>query len=247
MKLRILLCVTLVLGVSAVVANTLEPPKTPEVYKIDGTHSVVIFGIKHLNVANFYGRFNDVSGNFVIDDKKPANSMVELSIKSASIDTNAGNRDKFLRSAQFFDTDKYPEITFKAKGFKKSGKSSYKVKGDLTLLGVSKSITIKVDKIGSGKDPWGGYRSGFETHFSIKRSEVELRSGCRAKSSNIWVSFAATIWLRGDEQDVGSGGVSSEGKGAWAKQRSTWTRQSLACRMEAAWVWVTVTAVWMRC
>ncbi|MGE0481898.1 MAG: YceI family protein [Phycisphaerae bacterium] len=145
-------------------------------YKADAVHSAVIFRIKHLNVSYSYGRFNDVAGSFSFDDAKPENSALEFTVKTASIDTHDKKRDDHLRSAEFFDAEKHPAITFKSKAVKKLGESEFEVAGDLTLRGVTKPLTVKVERTGAGPDPWGGQRSGFETTFTIKRGDFEMNA-----------------------------------------------------------------------
>lgn len=147
-----------------------------DTYKADAVHSAVIFRIKHLNVSYCYGRFNDVAGSFSFDDAKPESSALEFTVKTESIDTADKKRDDHLRSAEFFDAAKHPTITFKSKSVKKLGENEFEVAGELTLRGVTKPLTVKVERTGSGADPWGGQRAGFETTFTIKRSDFEVNA-----------------------------------------------------------------------
>jgi polyisoprenoid-binding protein YceI len=120
-------------------------------------------------VSNVRGRFNDFSGTVEMDPKAPQKSSVEFHIKADSIDTGNADRDKHLKTADFFDTEKFPEITFKSDSVKPTGKNKYDVTGTLTLHGVSKKVTLPVTFLGEAKDPWGGTRAGFETATKLDR------------------------------------------------------------------------------
>lgn len=143
-------------------------------YKVDAVHSSAIFRIKHMNVSYSYGRFNDIGGTIKWDDQKLADSSLKVEVKVASIDTADAKRDAHLKNADFFDADKYPTITFQSKSIKKTSDNKYDVVGELTLHGVTKPLTVSLEKVGAGSDPWGGNRAGFETTFTIKRSEYGM-------------------------------------------------------------------------
>lgn len=143
-------------------------------YAIDNSHSTVLFRIKHLGVSYCYGRFNEIEGKLAFNDGDDAANALEIKIKAASIDSNDKKRDDHLRGPDFFNVKQFPEMTFKSRGFKKAGTGKYKVVGDLTLHGVTKSISVDLDHVGAGKDPWGGERTGFEGSFEIKRSEYGI-------------------------------------------------------------------------
>lgn len=156
-----------------------EPKTTLEAsgtYKIDPVHTSIWFGINHLGVADFYGRFNEVSGEFTLA-KDPAESQLEVIIPVASIDTNNAERDKHLKAAEFFDVEKYPEIRFRSRQFKRTEKQdTFEVKGELTLRGVTRPLVIELRQTGAGEDPWGNFRSGLETTFTIKRSDFGMNA-----------------------------------------------------------------------
>ena len=110
-----------------------------------------------------------------MDPKNLPASSVEFHIKAASIDTgNQADRDKHLRTADFFDVEKYPEITFKSESIKATGKDKYDVTGTLTLHGVSKKVTLPVTYLGQAKDPWGNTRAGFETETTLNRKDYGI-------------------------------------------------------------------------
>jgi polyisoprenoid-binding protein YceI len=145
-----------------------------ETYEVDLEHSSITFRIKHLGITYVYGRFNDMSGILKIDNQTPANSSVQVSAKTESVDTNVPKRDDHLRSPDFFDAKKFPTISFTSKSFKKLDEDTYEVAGSLNLHGITRPLTVTVEHTGSGKDPWGGYRTGYETTFTIKRSDFGM-------------------------------------------------------------------------
>lgn len=152
---------------SAAAAQAADP------YNIDPGHSQVGFQIRHL-VTQVGGKFNDYKGTVQLDPAKLESSSVEFAIKTASIDTGVADRDKHLRSADFFDAEKFPEITFKSKGIKATGKDQYAVTGTFTMHGVSKEITLPVTFNGTAKDPWGGQRAGFSAETTLNRKDYGI-------------------------------------------------------------------------
>jgi polyisoprenoid-binding protein YceI len=145
----------------------------PVVYKIDPNHSAVSFTVRHF-VSNVPGRFGDFDGTIVYDAQNPAASSVKLNVRSASIDTNNENRDKHLRSADFFDVEKHPALTFVSTAVKKADADTLEVTGDLTMHGVTKQVTVPVDFLGSMKNPRGGEKAGFETAFTLDRKDYGI-------------------------------------------------------------------------
>lgn len=148
-------------------------PLKADTFAIDAGHSEVGFQVRHL-VSQTRGRFNDFAGTVNLDPKNLASSSVEFTIKATSIDTNVADRDKHLRSADFFDVEKYPEITFKSKSIKKASGDTYNVTGTLTMHGVSKEITLPVTYLGQAKDPWGNTRAGFEAETTLNRKDFGI-------------------------------------------------------------------------
>ena len=143
-----------------------------DTFKIDPVHSSIVFSIKYL-VSDFYGRFNDVSGQVVFDKADPAKSSVELTIPVESIDTHYEKRDQHLKSPDFFNAKQFPTIVFKSKSVEGSG-DNYKVTGDLNLHGVTKPLTLEIKRGPDGKGMEGEIRGGGETRFTIKRSDFGM-------------------------------------------------------------------------
>jgi polyisoprenoid-binding protein YceI len=155
----------LVIAHSAVAADT---------FVIDKVHSSIGFQVRHL-FSNVPGKFDDFSGAIHFDDANPDQSSVEVTIKTASVNTGVKMRDDDLRSPNFFDAQKYPEITFKSTSVKASGKDSFDVTGDLTIHGVTKPVVLKVELIGKGPGmKEGTITSGWDASTAVKRSEFGL-------------------------------------------------------------------------
>ena len=147
-----------------------------DTYKIDPVHSTAIFRISHLGSSFVYGRFDDVEGTFTVDEQKPDDVMFDVSIKAASVDTNSAARDKHLKSADFFSVNEFPALTFKSTSVKAEGDKKYDVTGDLTIHGVTKSVTATVDFVGTadGTQMKMGFRAGYKAHMTIKRSDFGM-------------------------------------------------------------------------
>ncbi|HVZ22257.1 MAG TPA: YceI family protein [Vicinamibacterales bacterium] len=142
-------------------------------YKIDKAHSEAVFQVRHL-LTKVQGRFTDFEGSIQFNEAAPEQSTVDFTIKATSIDTAEPDRDKHLRSADFFDVEKFPTITFRSKRIVKKGPDTYDVVGDFAVHGVTKEITLPVTHLGKAKDPWGGDRLGFEAEFMMNRKDYGL-------------------------------------------------------------------------
>jgi len=134
-----------------------------------GAHQFVMFKISHLGYSWLYGRFNDFDGEFMYDAENPENSSVSVTVDTASVDSNHAERDKHLRSDDFLNVGEFPEATFTSKRVEVDDEGEADIIGDLTLNGVTREITLDTEMLGHGKDPWGGYRMGFEaeTKFNL--------------------------------------------------------------------------------
>lgn len=152
-------------------------------YQFDkqGQHAFIEFRIQHLGYSWVYGSFKDFDGSFTYDEKDPAKDKVEVTIKTGSIDTNHAERDKHIRGGDFLNAAKFPEAKFVSTAVKKDGET-YKITGDFTLNGVTKPITLDAKLMGEGKDPWGGYRAGFEAQGNIKLKDFNIKSDLGPKS-----------------------------------------------------------------
>lgn len=140
-------------------------------YSIDPAHTTVGFSVRHLVINNVPGRFREFNGTIQYDPQNLADSSVTFTAKSNSIDTGVEPRDKHLRSADFFDVERYPEITFKSTRIEKKGKDDFIAHGDFTLHGVTKTVALPFKMYGAIKDPWGKMRIGVEAGLTINRQD----------------------------------------------------------------------------
>ena len=145
------------------------------VYTVDTVHSSLVFKIRHAGLANFYGRFNDFTGEIHFDQDEPANSRMSFTVQTGSVDTGNSNRDAHLRNADFFNSRQYPTITFTSTGIKQAGENEYEVTGDLTLQGETRPITARLTDVTTGKVREND-ALGFEATFSIKRSDFGMNT-----------------------------------------------------------------------
>lgn len=163
--------------IGAALALTLSSAAfSAETYQIDkkGMHAAIQFKIKHLGYSWLIGRFNDFDGTIVYDEKSPTASSVNVTIQTASVDSNHAERDKHLRSDDFLNVSKFPTATFKSDKVVNKSKGNVDIIGTLTLNGVSKSVTIDASEIGAGSDPWGGFRRGFEGTAEIALKDFNI-------------------------------------------------------------------------
>jgi polyisoprenoid-binding protein YceI len=166
-----------------------------EHWNIDPAHSGAYFVVRHMVVSKVRGAFTRWSGTLTVDDERPETSRVEVSIETASIDTRDAKRDAHLRSADFFDAERFPEITFRSTRVASLGRESVQVVGDLTIHGVTRSVMLDVDFLGRGKDPWGGERAGFSAKTAINRGDFGLRWNQALETGGVLVGEKVEIEL----------------------------------------------------
>lgn len=162
-------------------------------YKIDtaGAHAFVQFKIKHLGYSWLYGRFNDFEGRFNYDPAKPEASTVNVTIKTASIDSNHAERDKHLRNEDFLYVDEYPQATFKSTRIVLDDDGDEAdIIGDFTLRGVTREITLEAELLGHGEDPWGGYRMGFEAETELKLADFGIPMDLGKASETVHIEIS---------------------------------------------------------
>ena len=143
-------------------------------WAIDPVHSSVEFAVRHLMITTVKGRFADVQGTVVLDDASPSGSSAEITIQASSIDTREPQRDAHLRSADFFDAENFPTLTFRSRSVRDWQDEGFTLVGDLTIHGVTREVALDVTSEGRTKDPWGGERAGFTATTKIKRSDFGL-------------------------------------------------------------------------
>ncbi|MBC7270709.1 MAG: YceI family protein [Streptomyces sp.] len=157
-------------------------------YTIDPAHSTLGFVARHAMVTNVKGKFLDFSGSLHLDGTDPAKSTASIDVKMESIDTGNADRDGHLKSADFFKTDEYPTMTFRSTSAESLGGDDYRITGDLSILGVTKPITIDLEFNGVAKDPFGNERVGFEGKATILRSEWGLTWNAALETGGFLVS-----------------------------------------------------------
>ena len=142
-----------------------------------------------MNTSHAWGRFNDLSGSFVLDEANPAATVLDFKVKTESIDTGNAKRDQHLKSPDFFSAVQYPTIAFKSKSVTK-GSTGYDVVGDLTLHGVTKAIKVLLTPVGKGKGPTGGDTAGIDATFTIKQSDFGMSKMVGAIGDDVWVNVS---------------------------------------------------------
>lgn len=169
------LSIALLLGITAFSFAKTTPAEPRELvpYDIDTGHSIVIFKIRHLGVANFYGTFDNVSGEIQYDEASPKKSSVKVEVDSTSIDSNNDERNELLMSSDFFDSENHKTWTFESTGVKKGKKDKLTLNGKLTMRGVEKEIEAELVPVGSGQT-FMGERVGFEARFTIDRNDFKI-------------------------------------------------------------------------
>jgi len=145
-----------------------------ESWNFDTVHSSVNFWVRHLMVSKVHGRFTKWSGSILFDEKAPASSRVDVEIDASSIDTREPQRDTHLRSADFFEVEKYPTLKFVSTKVDATNPTDFKLTGDLTMHGVTKSVTLDVEYAGRAKHPQMGERVGFSARGALSRKEWGL-------------------------------------------------------------------------
>lgn len=168
-------------------------------YKVDPEHTTVAFEVRHL-FTSVEGRFRRFHGTIEFDPAHPEATRVEGAIEAASIDTNNEKRDKHLRSADFFDVAKHPEIRFVSTGVSDvdAAKKKGKLHGKLTIHGVEKPIVLDVKYLGTGKDPWGNVRGGFEARGEINRKDFGLTWNETLETGGLLVGDEVTIRINAE-------------------------------------------------
>lgn len=164
-------------------------------WNVDPAHSSIDFAIRHMMVSKVKGTFESFEASIEADLEDLTTASIEFSVDVNSISTRSEDRDNHLRSADFFDVEHYPKMTFKATQITKKSPGEYEVTGDLTIRGTTKPETFIVSFEGTGKDPWGNEKAGFEAHGSISRSEYGLKWNAALETGGVLVGDQVQISL----------------------------------------------------
>lgn len=173
---------------------SLAAPLLAATYALDADHTTVSFKIRHL-LSHVQGRFNQFEGSFVYDPEKPESWKATVTVRAASIDTNVAPRDKHLRSADFFDVEKFPTLTFASTEATDVTPTSAKLNGLLTIHGVEKPAVFDLQIHGVAKDPWGNVRSAFTATTTINRKDFGLTWNQALETGQLLVGEEVTITL----------------------------------------------------
>ncbi len=161
---------------------------------IDRSHSEVAFQVRHL-LSKVRGRFADFNGTIAFDESNPQNSRIDVTIHAASIDTAEGDRDTHLRSADFFDVEKYPTLSFKSTSVTPRRDATYDVSGDLTIHGVTRPVVLAASFLGTAQDPWGNTKFVFEAELTLNRKDFGLTWNAALETGGFLVGDEVRVLL----------------------------------------------------
>jgi polyisoprenoid-binding protein YceI len=160
-------------------------------WTLDPAHTTIEFSVRHMMITTVKGRFAEVSGSITVDAADPTSSRTEVTIDAASVDTRAEQRDAHLRTADFFDVEQHPVITFRSAGvdgaYSRPG-DHFRVRGDLTIRGVTREVELDVEFEGTGRDPWGGERASFTARGVVDRRDFGLTWNQALETGGVLVS-----------------------------------------------------------
>lgn len=172
------------------------PETATTTWNLDPVHSVAEFKVKHMMISNVKGQFTGISGTLTFDEADISNSRVEATIDASSINTRDAQRDAHLKSADFFDVEKYPVLSFRSTRVQRTGDDELNVAGELTIRGVTREVTFKVEgPTAPAKDPWGNLRVGLSAVTKINRKDFGLTWNAALETGGILVGDEITITL----------------------------------------------------
>ncbi len=168
---------------------------TTERWEIDSSHSGIHFSVRHLVIAKVRGQFSRWTGTLQVPGTDFTRASLDVVIDASSIDTGVADRDKHLRSPDFFDVERFPEITFTSTGVTQAASDRLQVAGQLTIKGVTRDVALDVEVLGQAKDPWGNERAAFSATTSIDRREFGLTWNQALETGGVMVSDRIDITL----------------------------------------------------
>jgi polyisoprenoid-binding protein YceI len=172
------------------------PQAATSIWNLDPVHSVAEFKVKHMMISNVKGQFTGISGVLTLDEADLTNSRVEAYIEASTINTRDAQRDAHLKSADFFDVENFPTLTFRSTHIDRAGDDELRVAGDLTMHGVTRSVIFTVEgPTAPGKDPWGNARVGLSAVTKINRKDFGLTWNAALETGGILVGEDVTITL----------------------------------------------------
>ncbi|MFH1700874.1 MAG: YceI family protein [Candidatus Zixiibacteriota bacterium] len=171
------------------------PIARAQTWSLDQAHSTIGFSVRHLVISKSTGQFHDYSGKVEFDGSGVENGSVDITIQVASIDTENEDRDKHLKSADFFDVDKFPVMTFKSKKITPVKDGSFSISGDLTIKDITKEVMLGCEFNGTIDDPWGNKRAGFTAETTINRQDFNVRFDNTLKDGSLVVGNDVKIMM----------------------------------------------------
>jgi polyisoprenoid-binding protein YceI len=172
--------------------------KVAPTWNLDASHSHAGFGVRHLMISTVRGEFRQLSGTLQYDAANVEGSNVSVTIQAGSIDTREANRDAHLKSADFFETEKYPELTFNSTAWQHKNDDELLIKGNLTMHGVTREVALTAERTPEMKDPWGGTRVGFTGKTKINRKDFGLHYNAALEAGGVVVGEEVTISLEAE-------------------------------------------------
>jgi polyisoprenoid-binding protein YceI len=167
-------------------------------WTVDPAHSHVGFAIKHLMIATVRGRFTDVQGTVRVDESDPTTADIDITVATKSITTGDETRDAHLRSADFFDVERYPTMRFRSKRVQRKSGDSVRAIGDLTIRDVTREVVLDVELLGRVKDPWGKERAAFEARTTINRGAYGLTWNAALEAGGVLVGDEVKISIEAE-------------------------------------------------
>jgi polyisoprenoid-binding protein YceI len=163
-------------------------------FQIDKAHSEAAFQVRHL-ISKVRGRFSDLDGTIAFDEAQPQQSVVDVSIHAASIDTGTPDRDAHLRSEDFFAVEKFPAIIFRSTSIVPKGQGVFEVTGDLTMRGITRQVVIPISYLGMATDPWGNQKIAFEGELTLNRKDYGLNWNAALETGGFLVGDEVKVSL----------------------------------------------------
>lgn len=175
--------------------STTHAAPAPTTWAIDTSHSSVGFTVRHLVISKVHGQFTRWTGDLHLDPANLPASSVNVTIEAASIDTREPQRDGHLKSADFFNVEQYPHLTFKSTDVAVGANNTFTVTGELTIAGTTKPVTLEVESLGGAKDPWGNQRVGYSARTTIDRREFGLTYNQALEAGGVLVGEKVEITI----------------------------------------------------
>jgi polyisoprenoid-binding protein YceI len=164
-------------------------------WTIDPAHTVAGFGVRHLMISRVKGRFASVQGTIEVDGGDAETAEIDVTIDAASIDTREEKRDTHLRSADFFDVERFPHLRFVSDSVRRTGEDELEVRGKLTIRDVTRDVTLRVEELGTAQDPWGGHRAGYSATTTVDRKDFGLTWNQALEAGGVLVGDEVKIEL----------------------------------------------------